>query len=366
MCAPCVHCCSKWRCSCSTWLHVTTRGTRPPLRLPAHAAATYWYTDVFGASAAKQNATVFPPELDFLALRGVTKDGAYIPRSIAVGYDGQFALAFPNGSAYAWHRPPPAAASAARPWFSALPWLVGARVRQVAVGASVGVALLSNGSVRAWRYGERGPQPLEVPSRVQSSVVNVSCAADEQAALVVAVRSNGRMVAWRYGASWAPELLFWDTEQGPDVFGRVSERGAVKVVVGQHARLALLADGSVVTWAPGGDPYGQTQVPAEAQGKDIMDVGAGVGHFVALRQDGRLVAWGLNADGQAAVPREQGRGFYSLAAGWRHTLAISNNGSQLFAVGRKGVALVPADLTRVVGVAAGSNQSIAIGTGLFE
>ncbi len=236
----------------------------------------------------------------------------------------------------------------------------------MAVGASVGVALLSNGSVRAWRYGDRGAEPLEVPSQAQSNVASVSCVVDEQAAMVVAVRSNGRTAVWEYALPfWTPVALAALEREDVGVYAAVLRVGAKKVVAGRHARLALLTDGSVVTWAPGGDPYGQTRLPAEARGDDILDVGAGVGHFVALRQDGRLVAWGLNADGQAAVPRDQGRGFYSLAVGWRHTLAISNNGSQPFAVGRKGVALVPEDLTRVTSVEAGSHQSIAIVIALF-
>ncbi len=309
-----------------------------------------------------------PAELPKLVLRDA-KPIDSTPRALAVGFDGQFATVSSSKSEWLniWSRPAPSTSGrTARPWVGVLPGVRAANVTALSVGYFVGVVLLDDGSARAWRYGDQGPVPLEVPLSATQHLVTVSCVRDV-VPRVVAVRSNGRAIAWEYALpSWRlvePAAL---EREDVVVYAAVLGVGAKQVVAGQYARLALLSDGSVRAWAPGGDPYGQTRLPAEAQGNDIVDVGAGVGHFVALQQDGRLVAWGLNADGQAAVPREQGRGFYSVAVGWYHTLAISNNSSQLVAFGRQGVAAVPAAARRVTKVAAGSHQSVALLLGTYD
>ena len=75
---------------------------------------------------------------------------------------------------------------------------------------------------------------------------------------------------------------------------------AATIAGGAGHSLALTADGRVVAW--GSNFYGQSTVPAAAQG-GVIAVGAGLGrHSLALKADGSVVAWGENADGQCTVP----------------------------------------------------------------
>jgi hypothetical protein len=57
---------------------------------------------------------------------------------------------------------------------------------------------------------------------------------------------------------------------------------------------AAIAD-SVVAW--GENEYGQTTVPVAAQ-NGVVAIAAGMGHIVALKNDGTVVAWGNNMFGQ--------------------------------------------------------------------
>ena len=90
---------------------------------------------------------------------------------------------------------------------------------------------------------------------------------------------------------------------------------ALQVALGELASYALLEDGTVVAWGLnnsgqlGNGPLAANGVlgrypkpsitPVRVTGlKDIVQIAAGSKHAVALRQDGTVMAWGLNRDGQ--------------------------------------------------------------------
>ena len=87
--------------------------------------------------------------------------------------------------------------------------------------------------------------------------------------------------------------------------------------------MALKQDGTVVAW--GRDSEGQTKVPAGLSG--VVAIAAGGSHTVALKQDGTVVAWGSNKDfegknaGQTTVPAGLS-GVVAIAAGRDHTVAL--------------------------------------------
>jgi len=77
------------------------------------------------------------------------------------------------------------------------------------------------------------------------------------------------------------------------------------------------------------------------------------GFSLALKADGTVVAWGVNDFGQSTVPAGLS-GVVSIAAGSSHSLALKSDGT-VVAWGRnvEGQSTVPADLTGVLAIAAG-------------
>jgi hypothetical protein len=104
----------------------------------------------------------------------------------------------------------------------------------------------------------------------------------------------------------------------------------VAVAAGDYHNLALRRDGKVVAW--GDDSFGQASVPAEDT--NVVAVAAGQFHSLALRGDGTMVGWGYNSYGQATVPAEAPR-VLAIAAGARHSLAVGSS-AELLAWGWNG------------------------------
>jgi alpha-tubulin suppressor-like RCC1 family protein len=99
--------------------------------------------------------------------------------------------------------------------------------------------------------------------------------------------------------------------------------------------------------------------------KDVTAIAAGVGHTVALKRDGSVVAWGNNNRGQTAVPAEALSGVTAIAVGGDYTLALKNDGSVITwgeAYDGKDFppATVPAGLSGVTAIAAGYGHSVAL------
>lgn len=84
----------------------------------------------------------------------------------------------------------------------------------------------------------------------------------------------------------------------------------------------LTRGGTVIAW--GGNGEGQRAVPAGLN--NVVAVGAGANHTVALKQDGTVVAWGENTSGQSTVPVGL-RDVVSVAAGFAHTVALKTDGA---------------------------------------
>jgi hypothetical protein len=93
--------------------------------------------------------------------------------------------------------------------------------------------------------------------------------------------------------------------------------GFTAVAAGKHHSLGLKQDGSVVAWGYNGE--GQCTVPEPNM--FFTAVAAGGLHSLGLKQDGSIVAWGWNDYGQCTVP-EPNTGFAAIAAGWYHSLGL--------------------------------------------
>ncbi|RKH43557.1 carboxypeptidase regulatory-like domain-containing protein, partial [Corallococcus llansteffanensis] len=134
-----------------------------------------------------------------------------------------------------------------------------------------------------------------------------------------------------------------------------AKTGIVSVSSGEKDALALREDGTVVAW--GRNSNGQGNVPQGLAG--VIAIASGFNFNVALKDDGTVVAWGANGSGQSTVP-EGLTDVIALSAGVSHALALKADGTVVaWGNNNYGQSTVPEGLTDVVQVSAGRNQSVA-------
>src|SRR5205823_2397776 len=125
--------------------------------------------------------------------------------------------------------------------------------------------------------------------------------------------------------------------------------GVAKLAVGAHHVLALRDDGSVWSW--GLNAYGEVgdgttndrtsagQVGGLGAGSDVVALAAGAYHSLVARSDGSVLAWGENGEGQlgdgtytnrsAPGPVPGLSGVTALSGGSFHSLALTSDGGVL-------------------------------------
>jgi alpha-tubulin suppressor-like RCC1 family protein len=132
--------------------------------------------------------------------------------------------------------------------------------------------------------------------------------------------------------------------------------GAATVDAGSFHNSVLREDGTVVAWAYNGN--GQTDVPGGLSG--VIDLDAGGYHTVVLRDDGTVTAWGYNGTGQTVSPGGL-TGVVAVAAGDNHTLALKDDGTVVaWGSDAAGQVTVPGGLGGVIDIAAGGLHSVAL------
>ncbi|MEX2237778.1 MAG: RCC1 repeat-containing protein, partial [Dehalococcoidia bacterium] len=188
-----------------------------------------------------------------------------------------------------------------------------ATVTAIAAGAAGGahsLALLSDGTVRAWGYdlfgqlgdgGTNTDQPTPVAVSGLATVTAIAAGGNHSLALL----SDGTVRAWGYDGEGQLGDGGTNTEQPTPV--AVSGLATVTAIAagGAHS-LALLSDGTVRAW--GDDLFGQLgdggtntdqPTPVAVSGLTaVTAIAAGGGHSLALLSDGTVRAWGLDSSGQ--------------------------------------------------------------------
>ena len=130
----------------------------------------------------------------------------------------------------------------------------------------------------------------------------------------------------------------------------------VAIAAGAWHDLALRDDGTVVAW--GRDLDGEATALAGLT--NVVAIAAGGYHSLALGADGKVVAWGADYYGQSTVPTNLSD-VWALAAGTWHSLALKRDGHVVaWGDDSVGQVSVPEGLSNVVRIAAGGNHSIAL------
>lgn len=128
------------------------------------------------------------------------------------------------------------------------------------------------------------------------------------------------------------------------------------IAAGSSHDLARKSNGTVVAW--GNNDYGKATVPANIT--NATSVAAGDKHSLILRSDGTVTAWGDNTFGQTGVPPGLSN-IIAIAAGNDHSLALKSDGT-VVAWGRDdaGQITIPNGLNGVTAIAAGAYHSLAV------
>lgn len=136
----------------------------------------------------------------------------------------------------------------------------------------------------------------------------------------------------------------------------VGSTNLLAVAAGDWHSLALRREGRVLAW--GYNWNGQATAPAALS--NAVAIAAGGYHSLALDANGRVWAWGDNSYGQTNVPVGLGEVF-AIAAGTWHSLALRTDG-HIVAWGDNaaGQTNVPAGLSNALVIAAGGNHSLAV------
>jgi alpha-tubulin suppressor-like RCC1 family protein len=156
--------------------------------------------------------------------------------------------------------------------------------------------------------------------------------------------STGRVVGWG---------------SNPSLPSPAENHDLCAVAAGNGQRLALRTDGRLIAWGREVDfgpvPEPDTLFQAIACGSDFN---------LALRRSGSILAWGPNALSLGPIP-EPNRGFIAIAAGRSHVLALRADG-HLVAWGIDnyyGQTTLPAPDTLFTAIAAGGSSSGAVTVG---
>jgi alpha-tubulin suppressor-like RCC1 family protein len=211
---------------------------------------------------------------------------------------------------------------------------------------------LGNGSLQGSGYGE-DPETSQLPARYKLDRQRIVSVVTRQT-FMIALDELGQVLTW---GSNSDGQLGYASEQDcgsrgdspcrrePTVVPDVS--GVVAVQAGFKHSMALLEDGSVLTWGSNAD--GQLGYTTEETGSaqpapvpgvtDVVQLAAGANCSYALTADGRVYAWGENNKGQLGLGASDGEahtapalipgleGVVAIAAGNRTGYALLADGT---------------------------------------
>jgi len=182
-----------------------------------------------------------------------------------------------------------------------------------------GAAVVDDGSIVVWgaQHNSSTPPSYAIPTYPPAPPLPTGIRYERVGvggSHVLALRSDGLLAAWgsnSLGQCNVPSLL-----PGQSVAGfRV--RGATNFV--------FLNDGTCLVFGSAAPGSALPQLPG---GVHYLDVAWGHDHYLALRSDGEVVAWGNNLYGDCNVPPlPPGTVYTAIAAGWQHSVAARSDGA---------------------------------------
>jgi alpha-tubulin suppressor-like RCC1 family protein len=224
-----------------------------------------------------------------------------------------------------------------------------------------GLAALDDGTVWAWGfndYGQLGDATTNW-STVRRKVVDLTGVKAVAAGFKHSLALLEDGTVWAWGLNDAGQLGDGSTEPSSTRHKVLDWKGVKAVAAGSRFNLALLEDGAVYSWGQGNwhqlgqvtdkgiDDVANKSTPAQVVNlTGVTAIAAGLGHGLALLEDGTVCAWGSNEWGQGGHGKAGGysstplkvrdvknpdttelTGVKAIAAGSYHSLALLEDGT---------------------------------------
>jgi alpha-tubulin suppressor-like RCC1 family protein len=183
----------------------------------------------------------------------------------------------------------------------------------VAAGGSHSLALLKDGTVRAWGQNRRGQlgDGTTVNRNTPVAVTGVAGAVAIVAGSEIsgALLGDGTVMAWGHGNGGLGRKVFKLDAPHPTPAAVAGVGGIRALACGESHMLAITAAGTVVSWGSNlvGEVGHAGELPAPVPGlKSVRSLSADVARSVATLADGTIMVWG-NVPQYARAGRNPGR-----------------------------------------------------------
>lgn len=240
---------------------------------------------------------------------------------IAISAGGNFSLALKtDGTVWAWGKNADGELGNGTPNNSSLPTQVIqlTDVKAIAAGDSFALALKNDGTVWAWgsnfsgQLGDGTTFSSNFPVQVVNNDLMVATAIAAGAQFSLAIRSDGKVLAWgrnNNGQLGNGDPLFLNSSV-PVFVVDTDLTSASAISAGNGHALAIKNDGSVWAWGLntngqlGDGTFTDSNIPVQVVNTFLTNataISAGSLFSLAIRNDGTVWAWGINAAGELGI-----------------------------------------------------------------
>ena len=243
----------------------------------------------------------------------------------------------------------------------AVPKELKGKIADIAAGRTYGVGLDTDGHLHTWGY-TRITEKIniaDIPDEVQNADLVLFAAGDDH---VVALGDDGQLYVWgntrlqqgnfssemkkamkaqdetwdiiqleasnQFSAAVSSDgtLYLWGNSNMADIKMRKQYQGNIaKVALTSNEYICLLKDGTVAYTGYKDKGSAFAAIPKSLEGVTVVDIAATSGTMATVTEDGRVVVWGNDKNGEKSVP-EFVSPVKKLYAGRFHYTALLENG----------------------------------------